>query len=107
MSSLATCTLLDKRMKRSLSSRSALIAALLAVAIFNPWTFGVTNGLTASIFGKPNILATGRGRPTGLGLLVHAAVVFLLGFFIYYLSMKPGDRAQVCCDPAALQVSSR
>ncbi len=104
MSSLASCTLHDRRYKHRLARRNALIAALLAVALFNPWTFGMVNGLSASLFGKPNLIATGRGRPTAVGLIVHAVVLFLIGMIIYYYNQNPSEPTKVCCDAAALQV---
>ena len=107
MSSLSNCELYDRRMKRSIAWRQALIAALIAVAIFNPFTFGLVNGLTTSLFGKPNIIATGKGRPTTLGLIVHAVVLLIIVYIISYLAMKPSDRPLVCCDPNNLQVSTR
>lgn len=101
---LSNCQLYNKSKKRSLSLQSGLIAALLAVAIFNPWTFGLVDGLWGGIFGRRNVISTANGRPTTIGLLVHTLVIFLLGVLIFYASMKPGERPMVCCDPATLQV---
>jgi hypothetical protein len=106
MSSLADCQLLDRQMKRRISARSALLAALLAAALFNPWTFGLVDGLVGSIFGQPGVIATGKGRPTAVGLLVHTVVLFLIGFLLFYSSMKPSERPLVCCDPAMLRIQA-
>jgi uncharacterized BrkB/YihY/UPF0761 family membrane protein len=106
MSSLAECKLYDRQKKRRIANRTALLAALLAVALFNPWTFGLVDGLVGSIFGQPGVIATGKGRPTTVGLLVHTVVLFLVGFFLFYSTMKPSARPLVCCDPALLRIQA-
>lgn len=101
---LSNCQLLDKSKKRAISRSSALIAALIALAIFNPWTFGIVDGLAGSIFGQRNVIATANGRPTTIGLVVHTVVMLIIAYLVFYWSMKPGDRPLVCCDPATVQV---
>ncbi len=50
---------------------------------------------------KLPFLGTGIGgerAPSGLGVFLHAVVVFGLAYVIHYFLMKPGDKDKCCCD---------
>ena len=83
--------------KKTASVTTAATGALLAAAIFNPWTFNLVNGIWDAIFKSTNAIAV-NGRPTGLGILVHGVVFFIIQYVILYWSMAPEDRPKVCCD---------
>ena len=55
--------------------RFTLYTVLVAVLIFNPWTYKLVNSLLSRFLGS---IANAAGCPTSLGLVVHVVVFTLI-----------------------------